>query len=90
MARGWSSFRSVGKMFSLLPGGARKAVINREVDRSDVFILPLHRRCGQPAPDSKFSSYTEEEFRRALSRWKKTKSPEVLIFFKSLDNAVGG
>jgi hypothetical protein len=61
-------------------------VINREVDECDLFVLALHRRWGQKAPDSKYSSYTEEEFYRAITRWKKSKSPEVLVFFKDIDN----
>ena len=61
-------------------------VINREVDECDLFVLVLHRRWGQQAPDSKFTSYTEEEFYRAFNRWKKSKVPEVLVFFKDIDN----
>src|ERR1051325_2064916 len=68
-------------------GRRSQAVINQDVDRCDLFILTLHRRWGQSAPDSKFSSYTEEEFERAFGRWKKTKSPEVLVFFKNVDAA---
>ncbi len=68
-------------------GRRPQAVINRELEQCDVVFLALHRRWGQSAPDSKFSSYTEEEFRLALSLWRKKKSPEVLIFFKSVDNA---
>lgn len=61
-------------------------VINREVDECDLFVLALHRRWGQKAPDSKYTSYTEEEFYRAFNRWKKLKTPEVLVFFKDIDN----
>jgi hypothetical protein len=68
-------------------GRRPQAVINRELDQCDLFILALHRRWGQDAPDSKFSSYTEEEFQLAFSLWKKRKAPEVLIFFKTVDNA---
>ena len=68
-------------------GRRTQSVIDREIEQCDLFILALHRRWGQPAPDSKFSSYTEEEFQLALNRWKETKSPEVLVFFKSVDNA---
>lgn len=60
-------------------------VINREVDASDILILALNRRWGQPAPDSESSSYTEEEFRRGLKRWSKKKSPEVIVLFKNVD-----
>jgi hypothetical protein len=56
-------------------------------DRCDFFILALHRRWGQAAPDSRYSSYTEEEFQLACKRWEKTKSPEVVVFFKTVDAA---
>ena len=62
-------------------------VINQEIKKSDVFILALHRRWGQPAPDSKATSYTEEEFRLAMELWDKKKAPTVLVFFKSVDSA---
>src|SRR5205823_5438371 len=47
-----------------ITGRRPQAVINRDVDCCDVFILVLFRRWGQPAPDSPYSSYTEEEFHR--------------------------
>jgi hypothetical protein len=68
-------------------GRRPQAVINRELDQCDLFILALHRRWGQDAPDSKFSSYTEEEFQLAFRLWKKRKTPEVLVFFKTVDSA---
>jgi hypothetical protein len=68
-------------------GRRTQAVINKEVQRCDLFILALHRRWGQEAPDSDYSSYTEEEFQLAFDRWKKTKAPEVLVFFKTVDSA---
>jgi len=68
-------------------GRRTQAVINREIEQCDIFCLALHRRWGQHAPDSRFSSYTEEEFNLALNLWRKRKSPEVLVFFKTVDNA---
>jgi tetratricopeptide (TPR) repeat protein len=69
-------------------GRRSQAVINEEIDRCDVFILAMHRRWGQPAEDAKpYSSYTEEEFHRALDRFKKTNSPEIFVFFKNVDTA---
>ncbi len=68
-------------------GRRTQGVINQDVDRCDFFILALHRRWGQRASDSKYSSYTEEEYERALRRWKKTNSPEVVAFFKNVDAA---
>ncbi len=69
-------------------GRRPQSVINREIDQSDVFILAMFRRWGQPAPDAvPYTSYTEEEFHRALDRFTKTGSPEVFVFFKNVDAA---
>jgi len=68
-------------------GRRPQEVINLEVARCDLFVLALHRRWGQSAPDSQYSSYTEEEFRLAFERWKTTGSPEILVFFKNVDPA---
>ena len=80
-------FVALGWEDTLATTGRRaQGVINRDIDRSDVFVLALHRRWGQEAPDAKpYSSYTEEEFHRAMERWKKTGSPEVFVFFKHVD-----
>src|SRR5690348_11341263 len=53
-------------------------VINNDIDACDVFVLVMLRRWGQKAPDAVkrgFTSYTEEEFYRALTRFEKEKSP---------------
>jgi tetratricopeptide (TPR) repeat protein len=77
---GWEdTFASTGRRV--------QAVINQEIDTCDVFVLAMHRRWGQPAPDSAFSSYTEEEFHRALQRFTKTGTPEIFVFFKNVDEA---
>ena len=68
-------------------GRRPQSVINEEIDSCDVFVLVLHRRWGQEAADSPYSSYTEEEFHRALDRYNKTKSPEIFVFFKNVDAA---
>jgi len=69
-------------------GRRSQSVINQDIDSCDVFILAMHRRWGQDAPDAApYSSYTEEEFHRALERWKKTCSPEIFVFFKRVDAA---
>jgi hypothetical protein len=61
-------------------------VIKQDIDRSDVFVLALHRRWGQEAPDAPpYTSYIEEEFHRAMERWRKTGSPEIFVFFKHID-----
>ncbi len=53
----------------------------------------MYRRWGQAAPDAQpYSSYTEEEFHRALARWQKKRrgkpqAPEIFVFFKHIDSA---
>ncbi len=67
-------------------GRRSQAVINRDVDACDVFVLVMWRRWGQEAPDAvPYSSYTEEEFYRALARFEKTGSPVIFVFFKHID-----
>lgn len=80
-------FEDLGWEDTLATTGPRnQSVINAEIDRCDVFILVMHRRWGQKAPDAKpYSSYTEEEFHRALERWRKEKNPEIFVFFKRID-----
>ena len=80
-------FEALGWEDTLASTGRRsQGVINGEIDRCDVFILVLNRRWGQPAPDAlPFSSYTEEEFHRALERWKGEGKPEIFVFFKRVD-----
>jgi tetratricopeptide (TPR) repeat protein len=68
-------------------GRRSQSVINQEIDGCDVFILTMHRHWGQEAPDSEYSSYTEEEFHRALERFKKGGSPEIFVFFKGIESA---
>jgi hypothetical protein len=67
-------------------GRRNQSIINEEIDSCDVFILAMHRRWGQHAPDAEpYSSYTEEEFHRALERWRHSGSPEIFVFFKRVD-----
>lgn len=71
-----------------LTGRRNQSVINEEIDRYDVFILVIHRRWGQDAPDAApYSSYAEEEFHRALERWRRDKAPQIFVFFKRVDAA---
>ena len=85
-------FEPLGWEDTLASTGRRsQAVINQEIERCDVFILAMHRRWGQAAPDAQsYSSYTEEEFHRALARWQKKRRgkpqvPEIFVFFKHID-----
>ena len=82
-------FEALGWEDTLAATGWRnQEVINNEIDRCDVFFLVMHRRWGQDAPDAKpYSSYTEEEFFRALHHWEKEKKPEIFVFFKLVEAA---
>lgn len=82
-------FEALGWEDTLASTGRRnQSVINEEIDRCDVFVLVMHRRWGQAAPDAApYASYTEEEFHRALERWRKEGAPEIFVFFKRVDAA---
>ena len=81
-----TTFEALGWEDTLANTGRRnQGVINRQIDTCDVFFLVMHRRWGQVAPDSPYDSYTEEEFHRALDRFKKTGTPEIFVFFKPVD-----
>jgi tetratricopeptide (TPR) repeat protein len=71
-----------------LTGRRSQSVINEEIDKCDVFILAMHRRWGQQAKDAHpYTSYTEEEFYRALALLEKQQKPEIFVFFKRVDPA---
>ncbi|MDD2336901.1 MAG: tetratricopeptide repeat protein [Geobacteraceae bacterium] len=61
-----------------------EAIINEEIDSCDVFILVLHQQWGQKAPSSEYSSFTEEQFRRAQKRYNKTGHPAIFVYFKGV------
>jgi Domain of unknown function (DUF4062) len=62
-------------------------VLNQRIAECDLFVLVLHARWGRKDDNSSYSSYTEEEYETAMSLWRKTGSPKVLIFFKSVPSA---
>jgi uncharacterized protein DUF4062 len=70
-------FEPLGWEDTLAATGRRsQEVINWEIDRCDVFILAMHRRWGQAAPDAQpYASYTEEESHRAFARWSGSGDP---------------
>jgi len=80
-------FSALGWEETLSPYGRRpQSAINEEVDACDVFFLVLFRRWGQEAPDTDpYSSYTEEEFHRAVNRFHETGSPSIFALFKTVD-----
>ena len=61
-------------------------LINEDIDACDVFILLMWRRWGQEAPMLRpFTSYTEEEFYRALARHDRHGKPTIFVFFKHIE-----
>ena len=67
-------------------GRRPQSIINEDVDRCDLFLLLMWRRWGQEAPDAgPYSSYTEEEFYRALARYEKHGSPAIFVLLKHID-----
>jgi hypothetical protein len=81
------TFEPLGWEDALATTGRRsQSVINKDIDACDVFVLVMWRRWGQRAPDAKpYSSYTEEEFYRALARYEKDRKPTIFVFFKHID-----
>lgn len=66
--------------------GRPQALINKELERCDVFIGLIWKRWGTP-PDTegKYSSGFEEEFYVASEGHKKIKKPQMSLFFKEVD-----
>ena len=91
--RGWGSrhgtrFEPLTWEGKVIPAGPRsQAVINELIEACDVFILALYKRWGQAAPDSGFSSFTEEEFQTAVARLVAAgQAPiNIFVFLKALD-----
>lgn len=86
------TFEALGWEDALAQTGRRsQSVINQDIDACDVFILAMWRRWGQEAPDAApYTSYTEEEFYRALARREKkgtdgVRRPVICVFFKHID-----
>jgi tetratricopeptide (TPR) repeat protein len=81
------TFEPLGWEDALAQVGRRsQSLINKDIDDCDVFVLVMWRRWGQPAPDAApLTSYTEEEFYRALARYEKDGKPTIFVFFKHID-----
>lgn len=62
--------------------GRPQELINQDVRQCDVFVMLLWKRWGMPS--GKYSSGTEEEFEIAYERYKKTGSPHLLLYFRSV------
>jgi tetratricopeptide (TPR) repeat protein len=81
------TFEPLGWEDALSTVGRRsQSVINQDIDACHVFVLVMWRRWGQEAPDAApYTSYTEEEFYRALARFEKDGKPTIFVFFKHID-----
>lgn len=76
----------VGWEDTVSSAGRPQEIINRDLERCDVFIGLLWKRWGSP-PDneSKYESGFEEEFTIATSGHKQRKKPQISLFFKDID-----
>jgi hypothetical protein len=70
-----------------LPGyGRPQELINCDVQRCDLFIGLLWRRWGTPpSHDRKYTSGFEEEYMTAIGRREVSFSPDIWMFFKTVD-----
>src|SRR6267143_7101831 len=66
--------------------GRPQAIINRELERCEIFVGLMWKRWGTP-PDhgGKYSSGFEEEFRRSFERRRNGGRPEMSLLFKEVD-----
>ncbi|MFH1893633.1 MAG: HEAT repeat domain-containing protein [Candidatus Zixiibacteriota bacterium] len=80
---------AVDRYEKLAPGaGQPQELINRSLDRCDLFIGIVGERWGSPPDDAgKYTSGFESEFYRALQRRNETGRPEIWPFFKKVDSA---
>ncbi|HXQ22243.1 MAG TPA: DUF4062 domain-containing protein, partial [Candidatus Acidoferrales bacterium] len=69
------------------PGSGRpQSLINPRVDECDIFVGVLWKLWGQPS--GVYESGFSEEFHHARDRQRETKSPEIWLAFKRVDEAV--
>ena len=64
--------------------GRPQSQINDDVDVCDLFVGIIWRRWGSPSGE--FQSGFEEEFERAIRRRKQSKSPEIWLYFKRVED----
>jgi len=68
-----------------LPGcGRPQSIINKDVDTCDLFLGVVWQRWGSPT--GRYSSGFEEEFKRALRRYRKTGTPQIWLSFRAIDS----
>jgi len=65
--------------------GRPQESLNLRVDQCDIFLGIIGESWGQPPHTKKYSSGFEEEFHRALDRYKKTNGPKIWIFLRDIN-----
>ncbi|WP_116826738.1 DUF4062 domain-containing protein [Pseudomonas syringae] len=76
----------VGWEETVSSAGRPQEIINRELERCDVFIGMVWKRWGSaPDNESKFQSGFEEEFTIATTGNRQNKKPLISLFFKKID-----
>jgi len=66
--------------------GRAQAVINQDVETSDLFVGMLWERWGTPpSKDGKFTSGFQEEYELAIGNRRAKGRPEMCIFLKDID-----
>lgn len=76
----------VGWEDTVSSAGRPQEIINRDLQRCDVFIGLLWKRWGSaPDNESKYESGFEEEFTIATTGNKRSKKPLISLFFKKID-----
>lgn len=66
--------------------GRPQETINRDLERCELFIGLMHKKWGTPpSHGGEFTSGFEEEFELSLRSRRKSKRPEISLYFKSID-----
>ena len=65
--------------------GRPQDLINKDVDRCNLFIGMIWKRWGTPpSHDGKYSSGFQEEFERSIARRERSGSPEISLYYKQI------
>lgn len=75
----------VGWEDTISEAGRPQAIINRDLERCEVFVGMIWKRWGTPpGGQGRYTSGFEEEFRTSLARQKQTGRPAVSLLFKEI------
>jgi len=77
----------VGWEDTVSSAGRPQEIINRDLERCDIFIGLLWKRWGSsPDNEGKYESGFEEEFTIATNGFRRNKKPLISLFFKKIDS----